>query len=211
MLKKISHSNFLSLVYFGRKVSHILIVSGLTICIISFLIADARFFFFSSGLLFTWIMLSMTFEKPLTQAGEIRLLFKLLHENLSNFEGRQKYLRLISKKVEKRLKMGNIKVPHNEFIYYCNMELFKRNLDIQNDLKNIEAWLVDNKTPCFESLKKIYPENKFEPFRRHSLFIEIAQSPAMKAIVYVIALIILATSPVLQNEIFVIISKLLGL
>ena len=59
--------------------------------------------------------------------------------------------------------------------------------------------------------KKIYPENKFEPFRRHSLFIEIAQSPAMKAIVYVIALIILATSPVLQNEIFVIISKLLGL
>jgi len=210
IFRKISHSKFLKLVHFGRIVHYILIIFGFSFLIIGLLITNVRLFSFSFGLLFTWIMMFSTFSEPLTYIGEIRLLFELLLTNIDNFEKRQPYLRLISKEVENQLKIGNIKVPHNEFVYHFNMELFK-GTDIKNDLRNIEAWLVDKETPCFESLKNIYPENKFEPFRRYSLFIQLIQSPTMKWILYVIALILLAISPILQNEILKLLSKLLGI
>jgi len=211
IFKKMSHSEFLKLVHFGRTIHYILIISGSFFLIIGFLIVNARLISLSFGLLLIWAIMFSTFDEPLTYTGETRLLFELLRANLRNFGNRQPYLRRISRTVEKRLRMGNIKVPYNEFVYYFNIELFKGTLDIQNDLKNIEAWLVDNETPCFESLKKIYPENKFEPFKRHSLFIQLIKSPTIKGILYVIALIALALSPMLQSEVLKLISRLLGI
>ena len=210
IFEKISHSKFLKLVHFGRTIHYILIISGVFLLIISPLINNFRLFFFSLGLLSTWLIMFSTFDEPLTYIGKIRLLFELLLANLGNFENRQPYLRTISRIVENQLRMGNIKVPYNEFVYYLNIELLKGTLD-QNDLKNIEAWLVDKGTPCFESLKKIYPENKFEPFKRYSLFIQLIQSPTMKWILYAIALIALAISPTLQSEILKLVSRLLGI
>jgi len=210
IFEKISHSKFLKLVHFGRTIHYILIISGVFLLIISPLINNFRLFFFSLGLLSTWLIMFSTFDEPLTYIGKIRLLFELLLANLGNFENRQPYLRTISRIVENQLRMGNIKVPYNEFVYYLNIELLKGTLD-QNDLKNIEAWLVDKGIPCFESLKKIYPENKFEPFKRYSLFIQLIQSPTMKWILYAIALIALAISPTLQSEILKLVSRLLGI
>jgi len=121
------------------------------------------------------------------------------------------YLITISKKVENQLKIGNIKVPHNEFVYYFNMELLK-GTNIQNDLKCIEAWMSDKKTLCFESLKKIYPENKFEPWKRIPMSRQFVENPTiLKYTLYVVvALILIAASPELQSEILKLL-RLLGI
>jgi hypothetical protein len=208
---KISHSSFLSLVYSGRIVTYILVISACSFFIIGLLGNNVPSGLVSIGLFFTWLTMFLIFSEPLTYAGEIRLLFELLLANLDNFENRQPYLRTISKIVENQLKIGNIKVPHNEFVYYFNIELLK-GTDIQNDLRNIESWIVDKKTLCFESLKKIYPENKLEPCKRYSLSGQLVKNPTfIKYILYVIiALILIATNPELQTEILKLL-RLLGI
>jgi hypothetical protein len=203
---KISHSSFLSLVHFGRIVNYILIISSgsffLIGILVNTLIKNEVLFIFSLGIISVWVSLTFVFSGPLTYAGEIRLLFELLTVNLSNYENRQPYLRTISKKVENQLKVGNIKVPQYEFVYYFNMELLN-GINVQNDLRNIESWLVDKENPCFESLKRIYPENKFEPWRRTSLFRQFTENPAIiKYTSYVVlAIILIAISPDLRSEI----------
>lgn len=210
---KISHSKFLKLVHFGRIVHYILIIFGFSFFIVGLLITNFRLLSFSFGLFFTWSIIFLTFSDPLTHTGEIRLLFELLFANLDDFENRQQYLRTISKKVENQLKIGNIKVPHNELVYYFNMKLLK-GTNIQNDLRNIEAWMINTRTSCFKSLKKIYPETKFEPWRRISLSRQFIENPPviMKYILFVvIAIILIAISPDLRSEIFKLLSKLLGI
>jgi hypothetical protein len=208
---KISHSSFLSLVYFGQIVTYIVAISGFSFFIIGLLSINAKLTLVSFGLFFTYAPIFLIFSEPLTYTGEIRLLFGLLLANLDNFENSQPYLRTISKKLENQLKIGNIKVPHNEFVYYFNMELLK-GTNIQDDLRNIESWIVDKKTSCFESLKKIYPENKLEPCKRYSLSGQLVKNPTIiKYILYVIvALILIATNPELQIEILKLL-RLLGI
>jgi hypothetical protein len=211
VFRKISHSRFLSLVHFGRIVNYILVISVCSFFIISLLGINVILGVVSLGLFCIWAPIFLIFSEPLTWAGEIGLLFRLLLTNLDNFEKRQPYLRTISKKVENQLKIGNIKVPSNEFVYYFNMELFK-GTDVQNDLKNIEAWMVDKKTPCFESLKKIYPENKFEPWKRIPMSRQFVQNPTILkyTLFVVVALILIAASPELQSDILRLLSRLLG-
>jgi len=211
IFRKISHSSFLSLIYSGKIATYIVLISGLSFFILGLLIINARLILVSFGLFFIYVPIFLTFSEPLTYVGEIRLLFELLTTNLDDFENRQPYLRTISKKVENQLKIGNIKVPHNEFIYYFNKELLKGK-DIQNDLKNIEAWIVDKKTSCFESLSKIYPEDKLEPCKRYSLSGQLVKNPTIiKYILYLaITLILVATNPELQTEILKLL-RLLGI
>lgn len=211
VFRKIPHSYFLSLVHYGRISNYILLLSGFFSLIIGIGMNNAQLTLFSFGTFFMWLPIFSIFSEPLTYAGEIRLLFESLLTNIDNFEKRQPYLKTISKKVESQLRMGNIKVPQNEFVYYFNMMLFK-GTDIKNDLKNIEAWMVDKKTPCFESLGKIYPENKLEPWKRISLSRQLVETPTIiKYILYVVALILIAISPALQNEILKLLSRLLGI
>lgn len=151
IFRKISHSNFLSLVHFGRILTSAVIISGLCLLIIGFLSLKGSLVLISFGLFFTYSSIYVIFSEPLTYKGEIRLLFELLLTNSENFENRQPYLKEISKIVENQLKIGNIEAPHNELFYYFNVELLK-GTDIQNDLRNIEAWIVDKKTSFFESL-----------------------------------------------------------
>jgi len=208
---RIPHSSFLSLVCFGRIVIYIITISGFSFFAMGLLIINIRLLLVSFGFFFIFFPIFLIFSEPMTYAGEIKLLFELLLANLDNFENRQPYLRAISKKVENQLKMGNIKVPHNEFVYYSNMELLK-GTDVKDDLKNIEAWIVDKKTLCFESLKKIYPENKLEPCKRYSLSRQLVENQAAtKYILYVVvALILVTASPELQAEILKLL-KLFGI
>jgi hypothetical protein len=209
---KMLHSRFLKLVYYGRRVHYILIISGFSFLIISFLINNVRLLSFSFGLLFTWMIMFFTFSEPLTYTGEIRLLFELLYANLDDFQDRQPYLRAISRKLEDMLKLGNIKVPHNEFVYYTNMELLE-GTDIRNDLRNIEAWMVGEDNLNFESLSNIYPESELEPWRRISLSRQLAENPTIirYAFYMVIIIILVAISPELRSEILRLLSKLLGI
>jgi hypothetical protein len=213
IFKRISHSTFLELVYFGRQAAIVLFISAIFFLTIGVLGNNAHLGLGSIGLLCTWFSLVLIFSGPLTYGGEIRLLFESLLANLDNFEKRQPYLMTISKKVENQLKTGNIKVPHNELVYYFNMELLK-GTDIQKDLGNMEAWIVDKRTSCFESLKKIYPENKLEPWKRISLSRQFVENPeTRKFILYIIALILLipiAAYPALRDEISRLL-KLLGI
>jgi len=199
IFRKIPHSSFLSLVDFGKIVNYIIIASASLFFLIGAGIPSVALIGVAFGLVFYWVPMFLIFSDPLTHAAETRLLFELLVTNLDNFEKRQLYLRTISKKVENQLKIGNIKVPNNEFVYYFNMKLLQ-GTDIKNDLTNIESWIVDKKTPCFDSLKNIYPESKLEPWKRISLSRQLMENPALvKIILYLIALILIALSPTLQN------------
>lgn len=108
---------------------------------------------FGLGIIFFYLSLFLIFSHPLTYEGEMKILFGLLEANLNDFENRQSFLKIVSRKVENQLKLGNIRVPHNDLIYYFNMSLM-RGLNVTDDLKNIESWITDKKTSCFESLKK---------------------------------------------------------
>jgi hypothetical protein len=213
---RVSHSRFLSLMHNGKVLTYTIVAYAVLLFMMSFLSTDAtvrmRFVASSFGLFFVWSAIFFIFSSILTRAGKTRLLFELLLENLDNFEERQPYLRAISRKVEDQLKIGNIKVPCYEFVYYFNMKLLK-GTDIQNDLKNIESWIVDSKTPCFKSLKKIYPEKKLEPCKRVSLYRQLVETPTLaKSILYIVALVLLALfSPTLQSEIIRLLSRLLGI
>jgi len=89
VFRKISHSRFLSLVYYGRIVNYILVISACSFFIIGVLGINVMLGVVSLGLFFIWAPIFLIFSEPLTYAGEIRLLFELLHTNLDNFENRQ--------------------------------------------------------------------------------------------------------------------------
>jgi hypothetical protein len=212
IFRKISRSRFLSLVYFGRIATYIIAIFGVSFFIIGLLSIHASLVLFSVGLFFNCFPIFLIFSEPMTYAGEIRLLFELLLVNLNNYENRQPYLRTISKKLENQLKIANVKVPYYEFIYHFNKELLK-GTDIWNDLRNIESWMIDKRNPCFDSLKKIYPEDKLEPCKRYPLSRQLVQNPTIRNYILFIAItpILIATSPDLRNIILNLFFKLLGI
>lgn len=209
IFRKISHSNFQSLIGLGRQVSYSVVILWGLLFVLGLLTTNSTLLAVSFGLFFMWLPIYFIFSGPLTDAGEIGLLFELLRANMDNFEERQPYLTIVSRKVENQFKLGNIKVPQNEFVYYFNMELLK-GTDVKEDLKSIESWIVDKKTPCFNSLKKIYPESELKPWRRIPLSRQFVENPELrKYILIVIALFLFALSPILQSGIIGLISKLL--
>lgn len=209
---KIPHSSFLSLVNVGKVTNYAVLICASFFFVAGIASNNVRVVAFSVGLFLTWFPIYLIFSEPLTSAGETNLLFELLAANIDNFEKRQPYLIRISRKVEGQLGVGNIKVPRYEFVYYFNMELLK-GTQILDDLKRIESWMVDKNTPVFESLRKIYPEDKLEPCRRVPLYKQLVENPAiLKYAFAVVSLIILtAVSPSLRDEIVKLLSGLLGI
>ena len=202
IFEHVSRSTFLSITFIGRIVHF-------TVCLVAvvlFALGSVQSNFLGSISLVIFFLYSpiyIIFSEPFAENGETRILFQQLDSSLTDYEGRQQWLRKISKRVEKHLRIANIKVPHNEFVFYFNMELLK-GTDVQNYLSNIELWLIDNKTSCFESLSKIYPEEKFESCTSNSFYHRLAQNPT--AIVKYVSLVIIAlaylvANPSLVNEI----------
>jgi len=212
IFEKIPRSTFLSLIDFGRALTYTMFLYWGLFFIAGLLSHSNVFAFFSLGLLSLWFPIYLIFSMPLTPEGEAKLLFKLLFTNIDNFEKRQLYLKKIAKAIENQLKKGNIKVSSNEFVYYFNIELLKGK-NIRDDLKVIESWMVNKKTPCFESLMKIYPKTRLEPWKRASFFRQIVENPTMIKYVFnvLVIAILIAISPELRSEIVKFLSALFGI
>lgn len=202
IFEHVSRSTFLSITFIGRIVHF-------TVCLVAvvlFALGSVQSNFLGSISLVIFFLYSpiyIIFSEPFAENGETRILFQQLDSSLTDYEGRQQWLRKISKRVEKHLRIANIKVPHNEFVFYFNMELLK-GMDVQNYLRDIESWLVEKKTSCFEALSKIYPEEKFESCTRTSFSHRVAQNPTttIKYIsLVIIALVYFVANPSLVNEI----------
>jgi hypothetical protein len=117
------------------------------------------------------------FNVPLTSGGEIKILFENLLSNLSHFSKRNIFWEQIAGKIERLLEIGNIEVSKDDLIYYFNAELWETKDDITVQLRDIEAWLLDRKSPVFNSITQIIPETCFRAGNRKNFLRSIIIEP----------------------------------
>lgn len=86
--------------------------------------------------------------------------------------------------------------------------------DVKNDLENIESWVIDKKTACLDAIKKIYPENKFEPWTKGAFSERLLENPTpllKYASFLVVAIVLIVLHPELVKDALSLLSKLLGI
>jgi hypothetical protein len=207
--KKTSLSNFFSLFSIGRLLNYLFLISIVAFLILSIATRNVHFLGLTLGLFFVYVPLSLTFSNVLLPQSETLILFILFESSLNDFVGCQKYLRKISKEIEKNLKIGNIKLRNSDFVYHCNMKLLK-GYEIKDELENIKLWLIGRTPISFDALGKIYPIEELEAYSRDSWSTKLTRDPTplIKYISFlVIAIAVLIISPSLIGDVL----KLFGL
>jgi len=213
---KISHEHYLSFVIFWKRYPWLVIA-------ISFLLgsgmrANSTYLLYALTFLFMSTPIYFVFEKPLSNRGGIEVVFEGLFSSINNFYERQYYLKIISKTIEQAFRMGNIAVTSNDLIYNFNRKLLETNEDISDDLRNIKAWMSGEQRTCLDSLKKIIPEIKIEPYTKISFFRRVLANPTpIQAdlikffAILIAAVIVLLVRPELINSAINLVKGLLGM
>jgi len=138
------------------------------------------------------------FSFSLTSEEEITILFENLLPNLDHFSKRNVFWGKIAKKIEELLKTGNIEVSKDDLIYYFNEKLWETNTIVTNQLRDIEIWLLDRQSSCFNSIRQIIPEVCFQPLKRKSFSRNIVSEPTseqidlIKALTPIIVVVVVA-------------------
>jgi hypothetical protein len=141
----------------------------------------------------------------LSEKGKLKTQFKLLHDNINDYDTRQNYLKDILKKVEDRLKKGYINIPHKKLMYSINIQLDENYDETLNVLENIEEWLTneDRKITIIDKLKKILSEKDITYFKQDSIISEFRKMPSehIKWIsIVIITIIIMIKKPELLGQ-----------
>lgn len=159
---------------------------------------DPRYFVIPLVVFFFFLAAYIIFDEPLTQEGEIAILFEMLSSYSNNFHEAQQYWKRIAKKVESMLRAGNIQLSSKDLVYSFSKKLLETNDDISNDLLSVRNWMLGRQRSCFEAIKHINSEVKLVPRQRNILLDWILKNPD-KTIKYVGLLIAVfaALSPTL--------------
>ncbi len=134
------------------------------------------------------------FQYSLTFEGEIRILFENLLSNLDHFSKRNIFWNQIAEKIERLLEKGNIEISKDDLTYHFNAKLWQTKDDITPQLKDIESWLLDRQSSCFDSITKIVPAECFKAGKRKSLWRNIVSEPttAQIDVIKILAPVIIA-------------------
>jgi hypothetical protein len=217
---KASHQSYLELAIFMKNYPFFSVAGAFVIGINAF--REPMALFVALSFLFLSLPLYYIFERPLTGEGRVQILFDGLFESLDNFTRRQYYWEKISEMIEKRLKVGNIKVMSSDLIHQFNKTLLETPKDVSNDLRNIQAWMLGRQRTCFDSIKGIYPEIKFEPYTKESYLkhtfenLTSVQANLIKflsslAVIAILSIVVILMRPELANEALGLIQRFLGI
>jgi len=152
----------------------------------------------------------MIFSGPLTEEGEIVILFELLEKPITDFHEAVKYWKKFAEKIDKMLKVGNIQVTDKEgnkdLVYYFSKKLLVTTDDISKDLLSIKEWMLGKKRSCWEAIRNIgnssyYEELDFQlaPYPKNVFIAWVLKNPEM-VIKYVFNIVLIAVLVVLSPE-----------
>jgi hypothetical protein len=161
---------------------------------------DPRYFMLPLVVFFFFTAIYMIFDSPLTQEGEIVILFEMLSSHLSNFHEATQYWKKIAKKIENMLRAGSIQPSSKDLAYYFSKKLLETNDDISNDLLSIREWMLGRQRSFLEAIEHINPEIKLVPCEKNIYLDWILKNPD-KMIKYIAILIavLAALSPTLSS------------
>lgn len=200
--KKVSLEYFLRIHDIASFLGWLFLIAFGVVFLTGLSMSNANIIIFSIGLLFGFLPIFFMFSNTITLWGLWQIQFRLLYQNINNYPKRQIYAKKIAKDIKNILKIGNINFNKSDFVYYFNRDLLDGRYII-DDLKKIETSVIEGRNDFFPSLKKIYPEEKFEPCSKYSLTSEIRRNPNL-LIKYVcflaIAIIIVVLRPNLIGE-----------
>ena len=191
---RITPAKFLEFTYILRKIM-IIVICSLYLAGFLLYIVPTEIYDISQITLpvFSFCFLYMPvyfFGDAIIDSGEIRIAFDVLFSNLNNFNQRQKWMKKVFKKLEEKLKQGNMKVSSDKLIYYCNLKLMNSE-DIKNNLRDIERWMLGEQIEnIVSSIKQIIPEKEIKPIERISLLDRFLQIPTDYIKIFFLAIII---------------------
>lgn len=196
-LKKTGHENYLRLAYNWRKMMFIL-TAVLVIFYYIMGLRDSKLTMLSFFSFFFFMSLYMIFENPLTEEGEVSILFELLEQPITNFHIAREYWERIARKVQRKLGDANIHLSSKDLVYHFSKKLLVTDDDITDDLISIRDWLLGRQRSCFDGLWGLNHKIELEESKRNFMLEWFYQNPdkIMKYGFAVIALVIVvAFSP----------------
>jgi hypothetical protein len=122
------------------------------------------------------------FELSLTYEGEVRILFENLLLSINLFSERNIFWKQIAEKIRLLLERGNIEISKDDLIYHFNAKLWETKDDVTAQLKDIEAWLLDRKTSCFDSITQIIPKDCFKAGKSRNFLRNIVANPTAEQV-----------------------------
>jgi len=170
---------------------------------------DPRYFILPLIVFLFMVPLFMILDRPLTEEGEISILFEMLSHPINNFHEALQYWKKLAKKIEKRFKAGNIQLSHKDLVNNFSKTLLEKNEDISNDLTSIRDWMLGRSRTCLEGLRHIYPEIKLLPCEKNVLLDWLLKNPEATLnyffkgilIAVVVALTVIGLNPNLIGDI----------
>lgn len=128
---------------------------------------DSRYFTLSIVVFLFMVPIFKILDKPLTEEGEISILFEMLSHPIDNFHEALRYWKKLAKKIEQMFKAGNIQLSRKDLVYNFSKTLLEKNEDISNDLTSIRNWMLGRARTCLEGLRHIYPKIRLLPSEKN--------------------------------------------
>lgn len=138
---------------------------------------DPRYFVLPLVVFFFFMAVYMIFDEPLTQEGEIAILFEMLSSTIDNFHEAIQYWKKIARRLESMLREGNIQLSSKDLVYSFSKKLLETNDNLSNDLLSIRDWMLGRRRSCFEGIKHINREIRLVPRQRNILLDWILKNP----------------------------------
>jgi len=130
--------------------------------------------------LFSFIFLFLPIRSMfrLTQLGITKIAFEQLYSNINDFSRRQRWFKETFKKLESILREGNIKVSHNDLLYYANLKLMQ-SPNPEFTIKKIEDWILSKRRDdtIFNTIRTFLPATKIQPVEKASLTTQLSRIP----------------------------------
>jgi hypothetical protein len=208
-LEKNGHERYLHLAYDWRKMVFILTAILIILYYIMGL-QDSKFTTLSFFSFFFLMSLYMIFENPLTEEGEITILFELLEPPITNFHNAREYWEKVARKIQDKMRRANIQLSSKDLVFHFSKNLLVTNGDISNDLISIRDWLLGRQRSCFDGLWRLNQKIKLEQCKRNFMLEWFYQNPD-KLVKYGFAVIVLGIAIAVAPSTITTILQYLGL
>lgn len=179
LFRKLSHDGIFRFAVFWKSYLFFILVLSFFFGFYTF--HDPLFPLSLLAFLLLCLPLYFIFEHPLSNEGAVRILFEGLFSSFNDFPMRNYYWKKISKIIENLLRIGNIHVSSNDLIFHFNKKLLETNEDISDDLRSIQAWMLNERRTCLDSIKSVFPEVKIEPCTKISFLRRASENPIVQA------------------------------
>lgn len=125
----------------------------------------------SVSILLIYVPFVVVFIDSFSSNGKIRVEFIELYNNFNAFEERQIWIKKILTRVVKLLRLGNIDVDYEKFIYHLNMKIMNSEEIARGHLGTFEQWLYSNinDEDFMSSLQDIIPSDEISPLKKRQL------------------------------------------